>query len=99
MKFNCSWKFLILRRLIILVQKKSISNPMGEKGFTKTAILWIVADGTKLPTMLMFKGQPDGRVERKLHKNSLVKDKKISSYWQPKSLNNMTIMKKMDQRG
>ena len=27
--------------------------------------------------MLMFKGQPDGRVERRLHKNSLVKDKKV----------------------
>ena len=25
----------------------------------------------------MFKGKPDGRVERKLHKYSLVKDKKI----------------------
>ena len=38
-------------------------------------ILWIISDGTKLPTILAFKGQPDSIVERRLHKNSLVKDK------------------------
>ena len=28
----------------------------------------------------MFKDQPDGRIERRLHKNSLVKDKKVFAY-------------------
>ena len=41
-----------------------------------TAILWIIADCTKLPQMLVFKGQANGREERRLHKNSLVKDYK-----------------------
>ena len=42
--------------------------------------------------MLVFKGQLDGRVKRRFHKNSLVKDKSIS-YCQPKARKNMTIMK------
>ena len=59
-----------------------------------TAILWIIADGTKLPQMLVFKGQPDGRVERRLNKNWFVKDKKVFAYCQLKAWNNRTIMKK-----
>ena len=60
-----------------------------------TAILWIGTDGTKLPPMLVFKGQMDGRVERRLHKNWLIKDlKKVFVYWQPKAWNNQTIIKK-----
>ena len=35
---------------------------------------WILVDETKLPPMLVFKGHPDGRVERRLHKNWLIKD-------------------------
>ena len=42
--------------------------------------------------MLVFKGQLDGRVKRRLHKNSWVKNKSIS-YCQPKARNNMIIMK------
>ena len=45
-----------------------------------TAILWTVADGTKLSPVLVFKGKPDDRVRRRLHKNSLVKDKKVLAY-------------------
>ena len=41
----------------------------------------------------MFKVKPDGRIERRLHKNSLVKDKKVFAHYQPKEQNNMTIMK------
>ena len=59
-----------------------------------TTILWIIADGTKLPPMLAFKGQPDGRVERRLNKNWFVKDKKVFAYCQSKAWNNQTIMKK-----
>ena len=57
MKFNCSSIFLILRRLLKLVQNKLISKPMGMKEFIWKLILWIVADGTKLLLMLAFKGQ------------------------------------------
>ena len=39
------------------------------------AKLWIVADDTKLHSMLVFKGQTDGRFEWRVLKNSLVKDK------------------------
>ena len=59
-----------------------------------TAILWIVTDDTKLPPMLIFKGKLDGIVEGRLYKNSLVKDKKVFSYCQPKAWNNMIVMKK-----
>ena len=41
-----------------------------------TAILRIVADINELSSMLVLKGRPDGKVERILHKNSLVKDKR-----------------------
>ena len=66
----------------------------GQEKIHVTAILWIIADGTKLPPMLVFKGQPDGRVERRLNKNWFVKDKKVFAYCQPKAWNNQTIMKK-----
>ena len=65
-----------------------------QEKFHVTAILWIIADGTKLPQMLVFKGQPDGRVERRLNKNWFVKDKKVFAYCQLKAWNNRTIMKK-----
>ena len=35
--------------------------------------------------MLVFKGQSDGIAERRPHKNSLVKDKKVIGYCQPKA--------------
>ena len=56
--------------------------------------LWIEADSTKLSQILVFKDQLNDRVERRLDKNSLVKDKKVFAYCQPKEWNNMTIMKK-----
>ena len=66
----------------------------GQERIHVTAILWIVTNGTKLPPMLVFKDQQDDRVERRLHKNSLIKEKKILAYCQPKAWNNMTITKK-----
>ena len=61
-----------------------------------TAILWIVDDGTKLSSMLVFKCQPDDRVERRLHQKFFVKDIKVFAYHQPKAWNNnITIMKKL----
>ena len=48
----------------------------GQERIHLIGILWIVGNGSKLPTILVFKSQPDGRVQRRLNKNSLVKDKK-----------------------
>ena len=42
----------------------------------------------------MFKGQLDGRVEKRLYKNSLVKDKKVFASCQSKAWNNIITMKK-----
>ena len=60
--------------------------------------LWIVTDVNKLPSMLVFKGEPDSRVERRLHRNSFVKSIKIFTYCQLKGWNNMTIMKSGSMR-
>ena len=38
----------------------------GQDKVRVTAILWIVTDGTKLPPMLIFKGEPNGRIAREL---------------------------------
>ena len=40
----------------------------GQERIHVKTILWIVADGTKLFSILVFKDQPDGRVKRRLHK-------------------------------
>ena len=42
-----------------------------DKKSALTAILCITADATKLPPMLVFKGQPGGRVEKIILKNIL----------------------------
>ena len=44
----------------------------GQEKVRITAILWIVADGTKLPPMLIFKGEPNGRITKELEKYPLV---------------------------
>ena len=59
-----------------------------------TAILCIIADGTKLPPRLAFKGQPGGRVEKKIKKHPLIQSQKIFAYCQRKTWNNETIMKR-----
>ena len=38
----------------------------GQDKVRVTAILWIVADCTKLPPMLTFKGEPNGRIAKNL---------------------------------
>ena len=43
--------------------------------------------------ILMLKINLDGRVERRPHKNSLVKDIKVFAYFQSKAWNNMIIIK------
>ena len=42
-----------------------------------TAILSIIADATKLSPMLVFKGQPEGRVENKIKTSSNTKPENI----------------------
>ena len=66
----------------------------GQERVHVTAILWIVADGTKLPPVLVFKGKPFGRVEKRIQKHPLVKSEQIFAYCQKKAWNNETIMKK-----
>ena len=51
-----------------------------------TAILWIVVDGTKLPPMLIFKGEPNGRIAKELEKHPLVESKQVFAYWHKNSL-------------
>ena len=41
-----------------------------------TAILWIVANGSKLPPMLIFKGEPNRRIAKELEKHPLEKANK-----------------------
>ena len=45
--------------------KEVVIKTHGQKS-ALTAILCIIADATKLPPMLVFKGQPEGRVEKKI---------------------------------
>ena len=68
-------------------------KPMGKKKIHVKATQWIVADGTKIPN-ISFNDQLDNRVEKRLHKNSLINYKKVFAYYQPKKWNNMTIIKK-----
>ena len=44
--------------------KEIVIKIHGQEKVHFTAILCIIADGTKLPPMLIFKGQPEGRVEK-----------------------------------
>ena len=67
----------------------------GQERIHVTAKLCIASNSTKLYPMFVFKGKPDGRVDRRLHRNSLVKDKKVFAFCQPLEWNNMTIMKKL----
>ena len=50
-----------------------------------TAILWIVADGTKLSPMLIFKDEPNRRIAKELERHPLVESKDVFSYWHKKS--------------
>ena len=44
--------------------------------------------------MLVFKGQPEGRVKKKIKKHPQMQSQKIFAYCQRKAWNNETIMKR-----
>ena len=67
----------------------------GQEKVRVTVILWIVADDTKLPPDLVFKGNPNGRVAKELEKHPLVKCKQLFSFWQKKAWNNKDVVKKL----
>ena len=45
--------------------KKVVIKTHGQEKVHVTAVLCIIADDTKLPPMLVLKGQPEGRIEKK----------------------------------
>ena len=57
--------------------KEVVIKTHGQEKVHVTAILCIIADGTKLPPMLVFKGQPEGRVEKKIKTSSNTKSENI----------------------
>ena len=73
--------------------KEVVIKIHGQEKVHVTAILCIIADSTKLP-MLVFKGQHEGRVEKKIKKNHQIQSQKIFAYYQRKAWNNETIIKR-----
>ena len=53
------------RTIARIGSKEAVIKTHGQEKVHVTAILCIIADGIKLPPMLVFKGQPEGRVEMK----------------------------------
>ena len=56
--------------------------------------MWIVADGIKLPPVLVFKGNQNGRVTKELEKYPFVESKQLFAFWQKKAWNNKDVMRK-----
>ena len=63
MNFTCT-------KTIVKIGSKKVSiKTHGQERVHVTSILWIVSDGSKLPPMLVFKGKPFGRVDKRIQKN------------------------------
>ena len=73
------------KTIIKIVSKEVNSKSHLQERIHVSEILWIEADSTKLQPMLVFKGQLNDRVEKRLDKNSLVKDKTVFTYCQPRN--------------
>ena len=63
-------------------------NTRGKERVHVTAILWIIADGAKLPPMLVFKGKLFGRVEKRIQMHPL----KLFQYNWNNNIKLITIM-------
>ena len=74
--------------------KKVNIKTHGQDKVRVTAVLWIVEVGTKLAPMLIFKGEPNGRIVKDIEKQLLVESKQVFAYWHKKAWNNADIMKK-----
>ena len=82
-------------RTIAKIGSKTVNiKTHGQEKVRVTVILWIVADGTKLPPVVVFKGNPNGRVAKELEKHPLVESKQLFAFWQNKAWNNKDVMKK-----
>ena len=82
-------------RAIAKIGSKTVNiKTHGQEKVRVIVILWIVADGTKLPPVVVFKGNPNGRVAKELEKHPLVESKQLFAFWQNKAWNNKDVMKK-----
>ena len=86
---------MVRTKTIAKIGSKTVNiKTHGQEKVRVTAVLWIIADGTKLPPVLVFKGKPDGRIAKELGKHPLVESKQVFSYWHRKAWNNEDIMMK-----
>ena len=60
----------IIKTIAKIVSKEENSKTHLQERIHVSEILWIEADSTNLPPMLVFKGQTDGWVEWRLQKIS-----------------------------
>lgn len=68
------------------IEERSVNvKTFGSDRNRISLILCISAIGLKLPPLVIFKGQPNGRIESLLSKNDYVKHKKIYVLCQPNS--------------
>ena len=54
------------KTIVRIGSKEVVIKNHGQEKVHITTILCIITDCTKLPPMLVFKGQPEGRVEMKI---------------------------------
>ena len=68
-------------RIITKIGSKTVNiKTHSQEKVRVTVILWFVADGTKLPPVLVFKGNPNGRIAKELEKHSLVESKQLFAF-------------------
>ena len=77
---------MIRTRTITKIGSKTINiKSHGQDSVRVTAILWIVVDKTKLPPILIFKGELNGGIAKELEKHPLVENKQVFAYWHKKA--------------
>ena len=71
---------------VVKIRERSVNvKTFGSDRNRISLILCISANELKLPSLIIFKGQPNGRIESLLSKNDFVKNKKIYALCQPNS--------------